>query len=174
MLNCEGRDITLFKGSKFNNLKLNCEGRDVTLFKDHSERVAGFTSRVKAAYPRLEIAAAAANNDDDIQSYLVTRRLLEENPQIDALFLAAAGVSGACRAVADLKLKGKLKIVSYDLTVASRPLIGSGEIAAVITQEPFTQGAKPLDLLLDIAGMGAEPEKELHYTELGIVIKENM
>jgi LacI family transcriptional regulator len=140
----------------------------------HSERVAGFTRRIGAAYPGIEIAAADVNNDDDIQSYLVTRRLLEENPQINALFLSAAGVSGACRAVADLGLKGKITICSYDVTAATRPLIPSGEIAAVITQEPFTQGSRPLEILLDIAGMGIKPEKELHYTELGIVIKENI
>jgi LacI family transcriptional regulator len=140
----------------------------------HSERVAGFTRRIGAAYPGIKIAAACANNDDDIQSYLVTRKMLEENPQLDALFLTAAGVSGACRAVADLGLKGKIAVVSYDVTAASRPLIQSGEIAAVITQEPYEQGSKPLDILLDIAGMGISPEKELHYTGLGIVIKENI
>jgi ABC-type sugar transport system substrate-binding protein len=136
--------------------------------------VAGFTRRVKAAYPGIEIVAAGANNDDDIQSYLVSKRLLEETPRIDALFIAAAGVSGACRAVADTGRKGGITVVSYDVTAASRPLIQSGEIAAVITQEPFNQGAKPLDILMDVAGMGKKPEKEMHYTELGIVIRENI
>ena len=33
VLNCEGRDITLIKGSIFNYLMLNCLARDVTILK---------------------------------------------------------------------------------------------------------------------------------------------
>ena len=71
-------------------------------------------------------------------------------------------------------LKGKLKIISYDTTATGIELIKSGDIAVSITQEPFVQGAKPLDILLDYAGMNIKPEKEYYYTALGIVIKENL
>jgi LacI family transcriptional regulator len=140
----------------------------------HSERVAGFSRRVAEEYTSLSIAGTEINNDDDIQSYIVTKRLLDAHPEIDALFLVAAGVLGACRAVKELGLERKIKIVSYDTTSVSIELIRSGAIAAAITQEPFVQGAKPLDILLNIVGMGIMPEQEFYYTTLGIKIKENL
>jgi len=140
----------------------------------HSERVAGFTNRINEEYSGLKIVATEVNHDDDIQSYVVTKRLLEKNPDIDAMFLVAAGVVGACRAVREMGLEGKLKVVSYDATIASRELIKSGAISASITQEPFEQGAKPLDILLNLVGIGLKPEQEYYYTALSIKIKENL
>jgi len=140
----------------------------------HSERVAGFTQRIKEAYKGLEIIATEVNHDDDILSYVVTKRLLEAHPEIESLYLVAAGVGGAFRAIYELKLEGKLKVVSYDSTTASRELIHSGVISASITQEPFIQGAKPLDILYNYVGMGVKPEHDLHYTALDIKIRENL
>ncbi len=138
----------------------------------HSERVAGFSRRIALAYPGLAITGIEANNDDNIESYIVTKRLLEAHPETDALYLVAAGVTGACRAAAESGRR--LKIIGNDVTSESRPLIESGEIAAIITQEPFVQGAKPLDLLLYYVGMDIKPDREFYYTELGIVINENL
>jgi len=140
----------------------------------HSERVLGFTRRLEEEYTGIRIAATETNYDDDIKSFAATKRLLEANPKINALLLTAAGVGGACRAVRELGLERKLLVVSYDLTIVSRELVKSGTIAAAITQEPFVQGTKPLDILLDYVGMGIAPEKECFYTELGITIKENL
>jgi len=140
----------------------------------HSERVAGFTNRIKEEYTGIRIVSTEINHDDDIHSFAATKRLLETYPQIDALLLAAAGVAGACRAVRALGLEGKLSVVSYDLTIASRELIKSGAIAVAITQEPFVQGARPLDILFNYVGMGISPDQEYFYTALGISIKENL
>jgi LacI family transcriptional regulator len=140
----------------------------------HSERVAGFTARIEEEYTGIKIVATDVNHDDDIQSYAVTKCLLENNPDVDAIFLTAAGVVGACRAIKELGLEGKLKVVCYDVTIASRELIKSGAINASITQEPFEQGAKPLDLLFNLVGLGKKPEQEYYYTDLSIVIKENL
>jgi len=140
----------------------------------HSERVAGFKKRIEEAYGGIRIVGTEVNHDDDIQSFIVTKKLLKAHPEIDAIFLVAAGVVGACRAIAESGLEGKLKVVSYDTTIASRTLINSGAIAVAITQEPFVQGAKPLDILLNYVGMGLKPEQEYYYTALGIKIKENL
>ena len=140
----------------------------------HSERIAGFIHQAKEKYAGIKIVGTEVNNDDDIESFIVTKRLLEAHPEINSLFLVAAGVSGACRAVEESGLADKLKIVGFDTTTVSCELIKRGVINAVITQEPFLQGAKPLDILLDYVGMGIKLEKEFHYTALGIKIKENL
>ena len=140
----------------------------------HSERLAGFTNYAEKAFEGLKVLAKAVNNDDDIDSYRVTSDMLVNFPEIDALFLAAAGVLGACRAVKDLGLAGKLKIVCYDAVPTTRELIREGVISATIGQQPARQGAQPLNLLFDCLGMGVMPEKEFYYTETEIKIRENL
>jgi len=140
----------------------------------HSERVAGFTSYIKEYFSGLKIINRAINNDDDSESFAVTRELLWKHPEINALFLAAAGVNGACRAVSELGLAGKLAIVSYDATTSTCRLLQEGVISATIAQQPIIQGAMPLDILLDYLCMGTRPEKELNYTEIEIKIKESL
>mgnify|MGYP000922278214 CR=1 FL=1 len=140
----------------------------------HSERVAGFTDRIKKSYPGISIVNTVVNNDDDWESFAVTRKLLTQHPEINALYLAAAGVQGACRAVEDLGLRGKIKIISYDTTAPTCKLVREGAIVATIAQQPFTQGAKPLDILLDYLGMDVKPDKDCYYTKIEIKIKENI
>jgi len=140
----------------------------------HTERVAGFQQQIQASYPGIHIVGNAVNNDDDTESFAVTQALLQTHPEIDALLLAGAGVPGACRAVEDMGHLGKLKIISYDLPQTTRELVEQGVIAATITQQPFTQGAKPLDILLDYVGMAIQPETERFHTKIEIKIRENM
>ena len=140
----------------------------------HSERVAGFTDYAAKHFPNLRIITKVINNDDDFESINVTGEMLRKYPEIDALFLAAAGVNGACRAVKDLGLADKLSIVSYDATPTTCELIREGVISATIAQQPIIQGAMPLDILLFYLCMGIEPEKDAFYTEIEIKIKESL
>ncbi|MCL2853562.1 MAG: hypothetical protein FWE20_11145 [Defluviitaleaceae bacterium] len=55
-------------------------------------------------------------------------------PKINVLYLAAAGVEGACKAVEEAGLAGKIKIISHDLTAVTRKLVQDGVIVATITQ----------------------------------------
>lgn len=140
----------------------------------HSERVAGFTDNLAKNHHGIHIVDTVVNNDDDLESFSRTRKMLKAHPEIDALYLAAAGVQGACRAVVDLGLKGTIKIVSYDTTAPTRQLVREGAIVATIAQQPFTQGAKPLDILMDYLGMDIKPEQDCFYTKIEIKIKENI
>lgn len=140
----------------------------------HSERISGFTEYSQAHFPGLKVVAKALNNDDDLDSYMVTMDMLASHPEIDALFLAAAGVYGACRGIKDGGLAGKLKVVSYDASKSTAKLIQQGVISATICQQPFYQGAKPLDILLEHLGMGVKPSREFYYTDLEIKIRENL
>lgn len=140
----------------------------------HSERVEGFKQRIAEAYLGIRIVGTEINNDDDLDSFSVTSRLLAGHPEIDALFLAAAGVVGACRAVEDAGRLGDIKVVSYDTPSTTCDLVRRGAIAATIAQQPFTQGSLPLGILLDYCGMDIRPDRDLNYTKIEIRIKENL
>jgi len=91
-----------------------------------------------------------------------------------ALFLAAAGVEGACRALEKLALNGKIKIISFDTTPIICEMVRKGVINATIDQEPFKQGVKPLNILMDYLGMDVVPDREFYYTKAEIKIAENL
>lgn len=138
----------------------------------HSQRVASFQTYAREHFPDIHIIDKTYNNDDDFESYNVTKALLKKNPNIDSLFLASAGVYGSCRAVKDMGKK--LKIVSYDATEKTCELVNEGIISATIAQQPIIQGTKPLDILVDYLGMGIDPDREFYYTDIEIKIRENL
>jgi LacI family transcriptional regulator len=140
----------------------------------HAERVNGFTRQVRHKYPGIQIVDTVINNDDDFESFIVTTKILREHPEITALYLAAAGVQGACRAVQEEGLAGKTKVLCFDATEQIRHLMKIGVIVASITQQPSTQGRKPLEILLDYVGLGKSPSKEYNYTNIEIKIRENI
>lgn len=140
----------------------------------HTERVTAFTQSLAKHCPNVKIVATVENHDDDFESFAVTKALFAAHPEIDALFLAAAGVYGACRAVEDLHLAKKLKIISFDCVPSTQKLLREGVITATIAQQPIKQGSKPLDILFDYLGMDIKPEIEHYYTNIEIKIRENL
>ncbi|MFV0412902.1 MAG: substrate-binding domain-containing protein [Oscillospiraceae bacterium] len=139
----------------------------------HSERIAGFKRYIQKKQCDIRIAGIVENHDDDFESFAVTKKLLEEHPEIDALYLVAAGVYGAGRAVQSLGLAGRLKIICFDVVPTTKKLIKDGTLAAAIDQQPFKQGSLPLEILSDYLGMGITPVQDAYYTSINIRIREN-
>lgn len=139
----------------------------------HTERINGFLDTIHEQYPGIRILDTTANLDDDFKSYKVTCDLIQKYPEMNALYFAAAGVYGGCRAVLDLHRKGKIKIISFDAVEKTRELVQEGVIAATICQQPFQQGSRPVKLMFDYLTTGVKPE-EIQYTETSIKIRENI
>ncbi len=140
----------------------------------HTERIEGFKEVIDSKYPGMKVVDIKENHDDDFESFSVTKTLLEENPEIDTLYLAAAGVYGAGRAVIELGMQEELCVISYDTVPTTRRLVEEGVIAATIDQQPVTQGSLSLELLGECLLLDKKPEKEFYYTEANIRIPENL
>ena len=140
----------------------------------HTQRIAGFRRQIKQHYPHIHIVETVQNHDDDFESYDQTTKLLKKHPEINALFFAAGGVYGGCRAVSTLGLTNQITILAYDKVPTTLEMVNQGIIAATICQQPRVQGSKPLDILFSYLTTGDLPEKEYHYTAVDIRIKENI
>ena len=137
----------------------------------HSERIRGLTETLEASYPRIHIAEILENHDDEFESYALTRQLLRQNPHIDALFFAAAGVFGGCKAIQE---SGRHpKIVTFDEVPTTLDMLRAGVISATISQQPRRQGARSLDLLFEYLTSGTVPAQEENFVEHSIKIREN-
>lgn len=140
----------------------------------HTERIAGFTDALKPYHEHMHIISVAETQDDEIASYEQTARLLNEHPEINALFFAAGGVYGGCRAITSLGLAGKLRVVAFDKAETTEQFLQDGILSAVICQQPHIQGKKPLDLLFHYLTSGELPDREYYYTAVDIRILENI
>jgi LacI family transcriptional regulator len=140
--------------------------------QDHQNRVKGFTDVLHESYPQLRVADMKENNDNDVESYIVTKTMLEDHPEITALYYAAAGVAGGMRAAMELS-RNELHIISFDEVETTKELVKQGKIAATISQQPFQQGSKPIKMLFDYLATGVKPP-EFFYTENSIKIRENI
>lgn len=140
----------------------------------HSERISGFTETLAQHYPHLHIIDTVANHDDDAESFEKVTDMLTKHPEINALYFAAGGVSGGCRAVQALNLTHRIKIFTYDSVPTTAELIRAGVITATICQQPYKQGYLPVDLLSRYLLEGIAPEQEYHYVDIDIRIRENL
>lgn len=140
----------------------------------HTERIAGFTDTLRPDRERMHIVSVVETQDDEIESYEQTSLLLKAHPEINALFFAAGGVYGGCRAVASLGLSGKLCAIAFDKADTTEHFLKQGTLSAVICQQPRIQGARPLELLFAYLTSGELPEKEYNYTAVDIRILENI
>lgn len=142
--------------------------------RNHTERVEGFQNYFKENGVTAEILAVMENHDDDRESYALTGQMLLSHPEMNALFLAAAGVEGACRAVMKVMDTRRIQLVSFDTAPFIREMLKKGVITATLGQQPEVQGKKALDILLDYLGLDLMPAEERFYTKSEIIIKSNL
>jgi len=142
--------------------------------ESHTERAGGFTQRALTHYPKLSVVATVKNHDDNERSLAVVKQLLQDHPEIDALYLASGGIAGACQAVEEAGRTRQLKMICHDLTPTTRKMIRENVVAATLTQEPFLQGTKPLDILFNYVGLGIRPESDQFFTKIEIKLRENI
>lgn len=140
----------------------------------HTERIAGFIDTLAPYCDHMHIVSIIETQDDEIESYEQTSCLLKAHPEINALFFAAGGVYGGCRAITSLGLADQLCVIAFDKADTTEQFLREGVLSAVICQQPRIQGRKPLDLLFTYLTSSKLPEKEYNYTAVDIRILENI
>ena len=137
----------------------------------HSERIRGLKETIEKFYTQIHIAETVENHDDEFESYSLTRKMLKNHPEINALFFVAAGVSGGCKAIQESGRQ--LKVITFDDVPMTLKMLEAGVISVTISQKPRKQGSLSLDILFDYLTSGQKPEKELNLIEHSIKIRES-
>ena len=139
----------------------------------HTERIAGF-KRSAGEDDRFSIIKTIVNDEDDALSYQRTKEMLTQHPEINALFFAASGIGGGCRAVIDAGRGEDMTIITYDAIPDTVRLLREGVISATICQQPYVQGQLPLEILFAYLAAGEQPKQEFYHTTVDIRIRENL
>jgi len=116
---------------------------------NQKERVKGFEDFIKEN-SRLKVEAVEASDFSVLQAELVTKKILKDKPYVDYLYCTSAldGV-GAAKAVNELGLSNKIKIVCFDDMTETLDYVREGIILATILQDPYKMGYKSLEVVMD-------------------------
>lgn len=126
----------------------------------HRQRVEGFCDEAAAHFPGLKLLPPETCGDDQQLAHDIVCRTVQEHPQLRGIYVSVNGQIGACDALRELGLQGKVHLICHDLSEANAENIRAGLIDFLIDQDAHLQGVRPIELLLDYLLVGEKPESE--------------
>ena len=140
----------------------------------HVLRQKGFEEHLRAVCPQIRFLGSALAQDDPERAYRATRQMLDEHPQIDAMFIVAACVHDVCRAIIDAGREHDIRVVAYDDVPSTREMMRRGLVRAVVCQQPFEQGYRAAHEAFEMILSGQMTENRMLIMENQIKIAENI
>lgn len=140
----------------------------------HVLRQKGFEEHLKKTCPGIEIVSRAPALDDPEQAYRAAKGMLFAHPEIDAMFVVAAGVYDACRAVIDAGREKDVRVVAYDDVPSTKEMMRRGIVRAVVCQQPFEQGWRAAHEAFELILSGGAAQRTDKIMENQIKIAENI
>ncbi len=140
----------------------------------HVLRQKGFEDHLKKYCPQIRFVDRAPALDDPEQAYCSAREMLQNHPEIDAMFVVAAGVFDVCRAIIDAGREKDMRVVAYDDVPTTKEMVRRGLIRAVVCQQPFEQGYRAAHEAFEMILSGEAPENRMLIMENQIKIAENI
>jgi LacI family transcriptional regulator len=101
---------------------------------DHAEKLRGFAATLAVHAPHLSLLPALESHERQALA------LMESKSRPEGLYLSTANSMPVFKALDELSLLGKVRVVTTDLFHELVPLIESGKVLASLYQRPFTQG----------------------------------
>ncbi|WP_374625653.1 LacI family DNA-binding transcriptional regulator [Pandoraea sp.] len=105
-------------------------------YKAHVEREAGFLQLFAEQYPHMQVVGLREGYDDEAVNYRQTRALLEQHPDLAAIYNIGGGSEGVGQALREAGKQHRIVFIGHGLTPDTRALLIDGSMDAVITQSP--------------------------------------
>jgi ribose transport system substrate-binding protein len=104
------------------------------------KRVSGFTDTLAKEFPGIQIVASESGQDTAETAKTATAEMLRLHPDVQGLFACNVDVSvGALQALEAAK-RTDVKMVAFDPAKSLLDGLRSGEVSAIIVQDPFKMG----------------------------------
>jgi LacI family transcriptional regulator len=116
--------------------------------RDHAERLFGLGQVLGGEYPALRALPVRESRDSIDQARAIAAALLDEHPDLVALYNTGAGNRGIAQALEDAGRAASVVFVGHDLTAHTRRLLVRGVMDAVINQDAGHQSRSAARLLL--------------------------
>ncbi len=137
-----------------------------------NQRKQGFVQGL-TAYPGMRLVADQPDGSDASRALTVTNNILTANPTLNGIFGSnEPSVIGASQAVKQRHLSGKIVMVGWDAAPDEVAALKSGEISALIVQNPFRMGFDSVIAMTEHIRNGVSVSNE--DTGVYVVTKQNM
>lgn len=136
------------------------------------QRQQGFEQELKK-YPNIHLVAVQYDQSDINTALSQMENILTSHPTLKGVFAAnEPGVIGTVHALLERNLVGKVKVVGFDNAPDEVSALKSGQVAALIVQNPFKIGYMGVQETLDLINHKKVP----HSVDTGstVVTKANM
>ncbi len=138
----------------------------------HQERVRGITDSIAEYFPGVQVTGPLAFHDDVEQAATVTRRLLDEDPDIRGFVsTTGSGHVAVARVLLERSLAGTVQNIGYDLDEEIRDLMHRDAIQATIGQDPFSQGYYAVKLLFHHLTSRGEQDTGAYHTKIEVLLR---
>jgi len=138
------------------------------------QRLLSIEKYMNKEFPGIKIEAVLELSNEDIESYLQAKKLLDERPDINSILYCSGAVDGGLKAVLEVAQQRPVKIVTFDFTETIRKAMYDGHIIFTITQNPNEQGYKALKLMSQYLMDRQRPDAQFHYINTEIMIRESI
>ena len=139
----------------------------------HEERQRGFEDALKSSKKIVLVGRVAVEDSYDIV-YNTIKKYLNTNKDIDGIFVAGGGPTGAVKAIVESGLKDRTKVICFDHDKDIFQGIKDGIIYAAIGQDPFGQGHDPIIYIYNYLVAGQKPPMDHIPTRSDIVDAHNV
>ena len=136
------------------------------------KRLAGFIDTITNDFPGIKIVDSESGQDTAVIAQQVTRQMLQSHPDVQGLFACNVDMSvGALQALQELK-RTDVKMVAFDPDKSLIDGLRSGEVAAIILQDPYKMGYEGVKVVaLNIKGQSSP---RLIDTDVAVVTSDNL
>jgi len=162
------------------SLLLRGNGGKVLLISGHRtqqsnyQRVEGFQMECASCFKNIETAAIKMNADEEKQAYDITMAAVREIPDLAGIYMVSNGLEGACRALGDCDMAGKIQFIAYDLMPTTRKYLEKGVVQFVIDQDAHSQGSMFPKILFDYLFSKEKPFSDRIIGQFGIKSRYNL
>ncbi len=141
--------------------------------EDHMQKLRGFAGTCAALCPHLSLLPVIQTHDQPREAYQAAVELMQKNPRPKGLYISTANSLPVLRALGELRLLGKVRVITTDLYKELVPYIEAGEVLATLHQRPFTQGKTAFEALASFLLRGEQPRLLTRLTP-HIVMRSNL
>lgn len=143
-------------------------------YDGHYERMQGFMQRMQELHFSPAQVKVIETNNDYHSTYRIVTKVLEENPDLSAIYMAGQSVLGCTQALETAEKTGKVQVVTHDMSDSTRMLLQCERIDFAISQDFSRQGYLPLKCLRELLHLRKRPEAALENAPITLYCSQNI
>lgn len=140
----------------------------------HAERVRGFMDEIKRNYPNIVVETIMECKDEDYKCYETCQRIAVEHPTLTAFLFTAGGLYGGLKSLYQMTVRSNFTCITFDVIHATQEFMDKGIITAAISQEPYVEGTKSIEIIMNKLIHDKDPDNEFFYTDINIKLPQSI